>query len=362
MFKLLSANIKRLKQYITPILISTAILISICTAVGYTVSSHVYTSDVAYKDIHVGYYLPDDGDKAYNNMALNMLDVSDTITLIQVDSIDAGKELVKKGDLDYLVIIPENFFSGILDGTNPSISIVVHDSSDISAYIVNEFFFSFASYLGGAQAGIYSALDTFWEYNFDDDTIDALSDHINLVFLDRALNKNSFIEDVSATNEGSFTLSEHYLAVAVLITMMLMAFILMPFLQGCNSAVKNRLKLKHIGTAKLLVSNVICTMLALYITFIPCYVLISVLTSHINPAGLIIIFPAILVCSTIISLTASVSSNEFTGNLAMLAVTLFITYCGGGVLPLSLLPDAVRHISGFLPGEYLIDWISYALF
>lgn len=48
--------------------------------------------------------------------------------------------------------------------------------------------------------------------------------------------------------------------------------------------------------------------------------------------------------------------------MTLLAVTLILTYIGGGILPSALLPKIIQQLSAFMPGTYIIKIFGYALF
>lgn len=363
--RLISTDIKRLKKYLFQIIISVILLLTVCAAAGIIISKNVYKEE-SFQTIRLAYYLPDDDDKKYNRLAIGMLEkmrsMQETAELIQVTSIEEGRQMLERGDILYLIIVPEQFFSGIMDSTNPKLDIIVWDNSTITSYIANELFLSYAGYLGIAQAGIYSALDTVRAHEFDDNRIYEIQDRVNLIYLDRSLNKDGYIRTLDATSEGSSTLMQHYMASALMLSLFFMAFVLMPLLQGCNAGIYKKLSSYGINRFHIFFSRLTCTYLAVYAAYIPCFAGISIYNKSMNIAGLITAIPAIILIAAIIALISMLSKNVFSGNMITLITALVTAYIGGGLLPSALLPSAIQQLSNILPGSYIIRCLAQALF
>ncbi len=364
-FRLLLTNMKRLKHYILQIIISVMVLLSICSLAGYCISKKLYEEGTA-AIVKVAYYLPEDEDEKFNNFGLRIIKELDgtkeVAQLIEVETLEEGYELLEKGEVLYYIIVPEMFFSGIMDSTNPELTVLFRDNTGIGSYISNELFLSYARYLGMAQSGVYSALDTLREYDYPASDISDAQGNVNMTFLDRSLNKDSYLEKADATEAGSFTLIQRYLASALMISLFFVSFVIMPYLQGINKGIRTKLNTLSTGHFHIFVANFLSCIPALYIAFVPCYVALSIICKTFNPLGLITILPAIFVISLTINIISSICQNEFTSNMTILAVTLITAYIGGGILPQAMLPNGIQEISSYIPGNYLITTIASAIF
>ncbi len=362
---LIFADLKRLKNYILSIIIATLIIATICGMAGGVLAKNMYKTGTK-EIIGIGYYLPEDGKEEMNNMGITMLQdmesMKSTATLIQVPTIEAGYELLEQEEILYFIIVPEKFISSIMNGTNTPLEIVVWDNSSVTSYIANEMFMSYAKYLGLAQSSVYSTLDTARNNNLSDEERKALRTTVNLTFLDRSLNKDSFFEVEDASMQGQASLLQHYLASAVMLTLIFMSFVLMPHLQGYNKALRVKLDTFNMGSLHILISNLISCLAGLYISFIPCLIGISIINKSFNPLGLIKIIPSLLIIGFIISLVAVLTRSIFAANMTTLLVGIAIAYIGGGIIPSAMLPSIIQDLSQLTPGHFLIESISAALF
>jgi len=363
--KLVHANLKRLKSYIVSILTSVLLLLVSCGAIGYFISENLYKKENTTK-ITLAYYLPQDEDLSYNLIGLsffeNLESVKDTAQLVQVSTIYEGKAMVETGAAEYFVIVPENFFSGIMYGDNPPIEIIIKENSSTTAHVINELFLSYARYLGVAQASVYSALDILHENKLPTEAVGQIQDRVNATFLDRALNKDNYSVTVSAINQNEISLLNHYLASATMISLFFVAVIFMPLLKGYNKGITQELHSRKINILHIFTCNLFTCILALYIAYLPCYIGLSIFSKNLNIAGLITIIPILLIMSVLIVTIAFLAKNVFSANLVLLCTIIIIAYIGGGLLPDAFLPSAVRTLSEYMPGKYMIDTIAKGIF
>ncbi|MDE6026049.1 MAG: ABC transporter permease [Lachnospiraceae bacterium] len=362
---LMRANLKRLTKYIPSIIASVFIVLIICTFAGALLSSGIYKEKTREK-LCVAYYIPKEDNDRYTALALDMLQDIDSInevtSLVRVSEIEDGYNMLDSGEAMYFLIVPKKFMTGILDSTNPPIDIVVKDNSSIDSYITNELFLSLASYLGIAQAAVYSALDICRAVGFTSEQVSDIQTSVNLTFLDRSLNKSEFIQEYNATSEGSYSLKAHYMACAVMISLFFTGFALMPFMQGYNNGITNKLFTVGIYQSHIFAQNFVCMLVSILIAYIPCHLAINAYMGQITLTQLYYIIPSSIIIALILAFAGTVTKNEFTGNMLLFVAVLIMAYIGGGILPDAFLPKAVNQISEYMPGKYLIAWISHSLF
>ena len=173
-FNFIRANCKRLLHYLPSMFVSLLLLLLLTGTAGFYLSRHLYKENV-FSAISIGYYLPQDDNLDLNQLGIGMLQdlegMEETVQLVQVNSVEEGYNMLASHEILYLIIVPEQFFSGIMDSTNVPLDIVVYDNSSISSYIINELFMSYAGLLGTAQAGIYSGLDTTRAHEFTPEAV-----------------------------------------------------------------------------------------------------------------------------------------------------------------------------------------------
>lgn len=362
---LIRADIKRLFRYIPSLLIAILLILALVLSAGSYLSKKIYKSE-KYETAKIAYYLDENGDERYINLAIDYLgamkSMRETANIIEVGSVEEGYKLLEEKEILFFIYLPAGFYEGIMTGHNPTINLVVRDTSSISAYISNELFLSLAKYLAIAQAGIYSALDTAWAHEMSDNEVTKINNLSNKVFFEKVLGKDASINVVEATSEGSYSLKKHYAAVAIMLSLLFMAFILIPYIQNYGSGISHKLSIMRISKLHIFISNFLCVLIAVYITYIPCCLAVSILNKHFNFKGLFTALLSVLIISLIISIIGCLSKTAFSGNLIMLFVAIGIAYIGGGILPHALLPRVIQNISAYMPGQYIISNLAHSLF
>lgn len=362
---LIRANIKRLKSYIPKLLTTTILLVIICSVAFSIITRKLYTENT-YEVVNIAYYLPEDDDERYNLVALRMMEnmesISEVANLTRVSQVEEGYDMLEAGEILFYVIVPEQFFTGIMDGTNPKLTIIIHNYDSMDTYIANELLLSYARYLGIAQSGIYSGLDTAWEHDFPDEEVAKILDNTNIIYLERALNHENYLKTVDAKDAGNYTLTQHYIASIIVLVLFFSGFILSSFIQRKNKGLITLLDCNGVNGFYRYISDTIAVTLALYFVFIPCFIAVCIYIKSFPAMALLEIIVVTLIVSLIICLCNLGHNNVLTANLTLFVVSLSLIYIGGGILPVSFLPGIVRHISVFLPGEYLIKIVEHALF
>lgn len=364
-FNLIRADIKRLGRYIPSLLIAMLLILTLVLSAGSYLSKNIYKTE-QYETAKIAYYLDEDGDERYINLAVDYLgtmkSMRETANIIEVGSIEEGYKLLDEKEVLFFIYLPAGFYNGIMTGDNPTINLVVRDTTTIAAYVSNELFLSLAKYLAIAQAGIYSALDTAWAHEMSDNDVTRINNLSNKVFFEKVLGKDASINVVEATSEGSYSLKKHYEAAAIMLSLLFMAFILIPYIQNYGSGISHKLNIMRISKLHIFISNFLCVLTAVYITYIPCWIAVSVLNAHFNFKGLFTALISILIIALIISIIGRLCKSAFSGNLIMLFAAIAIAYVGGGIIPHAMLPRVIQHISAYMPGQYIISNLAHSLF
>ncbi len=362
---LIIANFKRLKKYLPSLFAAIILLLALLCPAGSFLSKNIYKAKT-YEAVKLVYYLDEDGDERYINFAIDYLNsmesMRETANIIQVSSVEEGYDMVDSGEALFFIYLPSGFYDGIMTGHNPTVNIVVRDNKSISTYISNEIFLSLARYLATAQAAIYSAIDTSWAHEMDDAELARVNHDSNMIFFEKVADKDSVINVIEATSENNHSLKNHYEAAAIMLCLFFMAFILIPYMQGCGTGITHKLNICKVSKFHIFSSNFFCCLFALYLTFIPCHLAITIMNHGTNPEGFRKIIPSLLVIALIISLIGSFCKSTFSGNLILLFSVLAIAYIGGAIIPNALLPRVIQNISTYMPGKYLLENIANSLF
>ena len=360
--RLTKANIKRLLIKLPGVITVAVFLLVSLSAAAIVVSDNLYKPENMDK-INVAFYMPDSNINAYSSVGYdlitNMQSLSNTAELIEVDSEEAGKDMLSKGLVSYLIVIPESFFGGFM---TEGIQVFFNASTSIMTYITNDLFMAFARYYTTAQTGIFTAIDDAELNSLSDDIRSRLISLINFTFLDRALNKDAYTAVHSATDVGVHSLEQHYIGVALLLSVAFTAFLMIPVLQNPNRGIRTKLTVFKIGKWSLFLSNTASLLPVFSLAFIPCLIAGQIYYKTFTPLAIVYALPVMCILALITSAFSTVTDSVLAAELGFLTVILVLCYAGGGILPEGMLPKAVRSISHILPGDFMIRSMTLALF
>ena len=362
LLRLTRANIKRLILKLPGIIIVAVFLLVSLSAAAIIVSDNLYKSE-SFDKISVAFYMPESNINTYSSagydLITNMKSLSQTADLIQVSSEEEGQDMLSKGLVSYLIVIPESFFGGYY---NSGIKVYFNSSTSIMTYITNDLFMAFANYYATAQAGVLAVIDDSDLHDLADEDRWSLISLLNFTFLDRSLNKDAYTETHPATDVGAHSLEQHYIGVSLLLAVSFTAFLMIPVLQGLNKGIRTKLEVFKINRWSLFLSNTASLLPMFMLVFIPCLIAGQIYFKVFSPLALVYALPVLLIISLITSVFCTATDSVLAAELGFLLVILVLCYAGGGILPDGMLPKIVRSISHVLPGDFMIRCMTLSLF
>jgi hypothetical protein len=213
-----------------------------------------------------------------------------------------------------------------------------------------------------AQAGIYSGLDTIRENGGTAEEENEVLNNTNIIYLERALNHDNYLESVDAKDAGDFTLVQHYIAAAIILALCFSGFVISLWLPGTGEGVGFCLSVRGLNSFTRFMSEFIACIIAVYTSCLPCLIAVWFYNGHLYAKALVSIIPAAIIIAFFISLVCHFSHSVFSANMVIFFLTMLFMYIGGGLIPGSFLPELIRHISRYLPGEHLIRLVAGSLF
>lgn len=361
-FRLFKIELLRLRNRLPQITIYCITLLMITLSFAIFAASSVYSKE-SFSKLKCAVFFPSDFN--YNQFAFNVLNestsFSQALKLISVDSIEEGNSLLESKEISFFVIIPENYISSILNGTNNQAQIIIQDVSSIEAASINELFIVDATMLGVAQAGVYAFLDFADNLKISTEKTEELRAKINSMYLSCFVGKESVFNETESTSVGNYSLANYYLGVGLSILLFFMSFILLKQLTDRNKSISDKLKLNGIRSIHLFLVRVIITFIALFYTFFICFIGLLILKQEPNPFAFVTIVPSILIICVIINLVCFNSKSPNIAVFALLIIIISFYYVAGGLLPLDFLPTGIKKISIFSPATYIINGFNNAL-
>jgi ABC-2 type transport system permease protein len=273
---------------------------------------------------------------------------------------EEARDMVHGGQVPAAIIIPPGFTSSVAVGENKPVEVVGNALYPYQARIVYNIIESAAAMVSAGQA----AVNTIYHYDVlagleGGDINERFNEAVGEV-LDMAISRRRIFSRIPGPAGYDVTPYEYLTAAAL---SMFLMFSGLPaarmFITEKNTGVYTRIVSSAAKPFHVMASKIVVTLLIGIIQFGTVFVLtLTVLGNYWKgniPAVIGITLSALLsaVCwsALVVSVSATPASAEMIGSLG----TILLTIAGGGIYPLHRLPDAIRGLSSFTVGRWVME-------
>ncbi len=334
------------------------------TAALVAVFSALMQNAQVFHKVNIGIAIPEG--ESISRLATQYISSMDSVRSVcdfyYLDEKEAVEQL-KQGTLQAVVVLPEGFYHDVQVGINPPAQIYFPKDAAQNTQVFEELVTAGVSFLQTAEAGVYAALDTASYYGVELQGA-GLGDTIAYLFANQMLKRDSVYSAQMLSPLGNLSVVEYYYAAGFVILLM-MCGIQFGFLYGKRKrSVKDKLKIRGVGSIRQSVVKVLVMTMFLYVTGILYYFAGIGIASRTKTYFVLYqgkIWYVLLFLCLGIAIYFHVL-YELAGTSSQAAVFVFavniITIIGTGVLiPEAYLGREIAGISRFLPMKY---WNAYA--
>ena len=334
------------------------------TAALVAVFSALMQNAQVFHKVNIGIVIPEG--ESISRLATQYISSMDSVRSVcdfyYLDEKEAVEQL-KQGTLQAVVVLPEGFYHDVQVGINPPAQIYFPKDAAQNTQVFEELVTAGVSFLQTAEAGVYAALDTASYYGVELQGA-GLGDTIAYLFANQMLKRDSVYSAQMLSPLGNLSVVEYYYAAGFVILLM-MCGIQFGFLYGKRKrSVKDKLKIRGVGSIRQSVVKVLVMTMFLYVTGILYYFAGIGIASRTKTYFVLYqgkIWYVLLFLCLGIAIYFHVL-YELAGTSSQAAVFVFavniITIIGTGVLiPEAYLGREIAGISRFLPMKY---WNAYA--
>lgn len=369
-FRLLKTDFKRIGKLLPPLFLTTILLSAALLACA------AFADQIMYKEkriepICVGIVMSIDssyGDLAYQ-FVTEMDSYSTACSFVKLSSEESGAELLKSGEIQAMIIVPDQILADIMDGTNTPVTVVYNEDGSLETYLLNEIFVSTSSLLGTSQAAIYTALNLSRSFNFSPDLKTKVSADTNALFLNYVLRRTDIFDETSVRATGIYSIQEFYTASGILLLLSLSGILFMSFLKSNSSAYRMKLKISGITGLHTALSqwiSITCTLYGLYLLL---YILL-VFLAFILPGSLLTFtfaalpvgIPVSLLIALLTVCISKLPANQAGASLILFVIIFILAFTGGCLVPRNLLPDFLKPLCSYTPYYYLLQLLCEGFF
>lgn len=300
----------------------------------------------------------DEGIQWMFSMLNGMESIKNNCEFIEATEEEALK-MLRREEVSGVILIPERFLDGILDGTNLPAKIILSQGSALEKLLIEELTSAGAVTLGAAQAGIY-AVTEFYAANHTKYLIPKLEKELNFAYLDYALPRETLFrhEKVSAT--GVMTTTEYYIASGCVFFMLLWGIACSGFFRP-QKGLHAKLRVFGLGPSKIILIQMISLWGILFITMvllggigmIAASIMGISFSLHWN--NILFFAAALWLAAGMITFIYSIASGIISGALLLFIVSSGMMFLSGGFLPIVFLPKLVQELAPLLPVYHMIQ-------
>jgi hypothetical protein len=315
----------------------------------------LYTENTVDKQL-VGIVRPE-GDK-YIDLAVNMVKNIESIDAMcevkYVNDESLAIDMLRDGELDAIIILPERFVQDIYHGVNTPATVILPDKSELYGKVFKGLADDSIGMLANVQAGMEASYYATEGEDYDllvEDNMD-----FNLMFLDIFLSREDVIKEESVSASGSLSLAQYYGVMAVCVVMLLCGMCLAFVIGGEDVCMRESLKRRGAGRIALFVGNNV-TVLVFYV------ILTALLLFGALAAGVELRFDfgaialAILLVSALVSCVYTLFS-PWAGALILFVVTMVSAFVGGAVMPPAFLPEQIMPMVNYSVVQLMFKCLS----
>lgn len=363
---LLKLEIKRAMKKLPQLLLGAVVitlvvaLIVICCAAAGKKSEESSVSRVA---------LVTNNNTLVENVGMEMLGSMETVENLYKFEVALQEDAMERfynGELEGVIVFPNNYVDGIGRGDNEPAQVFVRTAGvSYSLGIIAETCGAAGTLLTSTEAASYALQDWGKEYGIKNtwEMAEALSVTDARVILSR---EDAFSK-VTIYGEGDVSFAQSYLCAALVILILLWGLSCGTIMKGDSPVLVKKLKANLISVEKQQLIKLTALVILLGVVFliiggllIGAYFFMPELFETLDVTSiwqlvllLIAFVPVIILAAAIVMFAYTVTSNQIGGILLLFIGTVVMSYISGCLMPSVYLPETIQELAKFLPTTYM---------
>jgi ABC-2 type transport system permease protein len=298
----------------------------------------------------VALVIPENG-REYSRMVFSFLYEIDTVndycSFQEMDE-EAAFTRLESGDVEAIILLPDNFVESIMDGTNTPAQIILPKSGMTSSSpLFRELVNAGVCDLAVAQAGIYAIDDLCLKYGLRS-SLASIELKINEIYMSYALNRDIYFDRQTVSATGSLTLTWFYIRSGVVLLLFLCSISCMGLLRGDNRGLSEALKVSGISTGY----SQCCKALSVALVY---FIPLSVACLAFGMYNLVLLFFILFIIFIMAETLLCLSGNMTTGVLVLFMAVMVMMFASGGIIPSAFLPNTMQAVGRWMPTTVILE-------
>ena len=240
-------ELKRAYQRFPQMFAGATALLFLAGAVALLAGRALY-GDAAAGRIAVGVVMPKEDALAKQMISMvSSLDSVKSMCDLQYMEREEGIKGLMSGRLSAVMDVPEGLIQGIMDGTNPTVRILMPKDAWLESRIFQELTRAGAEILAASQAGIYAGNEMYLSSGRED-KIPELERDLNQIFLSYSLPREDYFQHRQVSATGDVPALVFYGISAYVLFLLLLAIPVSGYLLPVKPALRQKLTLAGVGS------------------------------------------------------------------------------------------------------------------
>lgn len=296
-------------------------------------------------------------DDKYTDIAISFLleeeSVKELCTFIKMPEEEAIDQLML-GEVGAVVIIPQQFLVGILNGNNIPARIVLRDKDNNSSSVYfRELIDAATTDLATAQSAVYALSDLCRATGID--AIEKSGDYLNRTLLFYALGRNSYYEYIDVSQTGDIPLDIFYISGGIVLLMLCLGIICREIANKDSSTMIDMLEKNGIKPTYIFITKFIGAMLVYTIIFLPIYIIYTcfIAKTTVSFIGIIALLTLIFTSVSYGMLMLWLIENATAASLGIFGIALGMMFLSGNIIPSVFMGRGVNAVGKVVPTGYM---------
>lgn len=354
--KFLQTEYKRAAVRLPGILLKAAI--PVCIAGMAVFCMQKWFRDVPKEKIKIGFSAEESTYTDYGLRFVEGMDSTKAYCSLEKTGEQAGKEAVKDGSLQALLVLPENTVEGILSGNNVQAKLYLADKTDLQGLVLETLLQAGVGSLQTAQGEIYTISRLAGIYGLDGEQIQSMYNDVDAANLKLYLNREQYFRTrrLSRTeNEGAVNYyGSSLLALYFLLTgLFFSAYLLRDGMQEKIIAGRAGIPVGMQLAARFLVlfTGTVClgALILSGLSLLPG----KAVTLRLSLQTVSVLICGLLAVSAWALLLSCFTEKKSVFPLPVILTAALLGYGAGCVVPRALMPGAMQKLAAYNPVRYL---------
>lgn len=347
-----------------PLFLTGAIMLAALLSIIALLAGKALYGEGAVGRIQVGVILPPEDYLSEQAVrALGSMESVESICDFQYVTEEEGEKGLKDGSLAALLIVPENFVTGIIDGTNQPIDTVLREPLSLESLALKEITSAGARTLSTAQAAIYAA-DELCILENQRDFIPQTEAELNRIYMNYSLNRDVYFMENKVSAAGDIGAVEYFAMSGAVLLLIFCGIPASPLMGKRSKVFCQKLKFLGIGNKAYITGEILSVwmlLLAVCITVAAVCLYKGIIQWEAAVMQWSVFLLVSLAAAAIITAVYEGAGSQIPAMMILFWGGILMAFLCGGILPSSFLPEGVKTVGNFLPFKPMMDGVQYAV-